>query len=179
MITPSGVNESRRLPGSGAGPSPDRLAIGSEGILGIITEAWMRIQARPVYRASAGVTFPDFQSGANAARHIVQAKLWPANCRVLDPIEAGGAAGLDGSQSLLVLGFESAEVPQDDMLHAAIVIARQSGGVVEEEAIKITDSRTGSGGSEAGRQGAVGNWRDSFVTAPYTRNISMGLVIVA
>ena len=40
MVTPAGVWESRRLPGSGAGPSPDRLAIGSEGILGIITEAW-------------------------------------------------------------------------------------------------------------------------------------------
>ncbi len=47
MVTPSGLWESRRLPGSGAGPSPDRIAIGSEGILGIITEAWMRIQAPP------------------------------------------------------------------------------------------------------------------------------------
>ena len=50
MLTPTGVFESRRLPGSGAGPSPDRLALGSEGILGIITEAWMRIQVRPVHR---------------------------------------------------------------------------------------------------------------------------------
>ena len=44
MITPAGWWESRRLPGSGAGPSPDRMVIGSEGIYGIITEAWMRIQ---------------------------------------------------------------------------------------------------------------------------------------
>ncbi|MQG10528.1 MAG: FAD-binding oxidoreductase, partial [SAR202 cluster bacterium] len=36
MITPTGLWESRRLPGSGAGPSPDRIAIGSEGTLGII-----------------------------------------------------------------------------------------------------------------------------------------------
>jgi alkyldihydroxyacetonephosphate synthase len=42
MVTPKGVIESRRLPGSGAGPSPDRMMIGSEGILGIITQAWMR-----------------------------------------------------------------------------------------------------------------------------------------
>src|SRR5436190_16244259 len=39
-ITPRGVLESRRLPGSGAGPSPDRMLLGSEGILGVITEAW-------------------------------------------------------------------------------------------------------------------------------------------
>jgi alkyldihydroxyacetonephosphate synthase len=30
-VTPRGVWESRRLPGSGAGPSPDRMLIGSEG----------------------------------------------------------------------------------------------------------------------------------------------------
>ena len=47
VVTPRGVVETRRLPGSGAGPSPDRLFIGSEGILGVITEAWMRLQDRP------------------------------------------------------------------------------------------------------------------------------------
>ena len=42
-ITPRGdVWESRRLPGSGAGPSPDRLLLGSEGTLAVITEAWVR-----------------------------------------------------------------------------------------------------------------------------------------
>ena len=49
MLTPNGWWESRRLPGSGAGTSPDRIVIGSEGILGVITEAWMRIQARPTF----------------------------------------------------------------------------------------------------------------------------------
>ena len=174
MVTPAGVWESRRLPGSGAGPSPDRLAIGSEGILGIITEAWMRVQARPQFRASAGVTFPSFQSSVEAARHIVQAKLWPANCRVLDPGEAATAAGLDGKQALLVLGFESAELPQGDLMRAAIGIARDAGGVVDEDAIKISDARR----SDAGRQGAVGNWRDSFLRAPYLRNITVGLGLV-
>ncbi len=174
LVTPSGVWESRRLPGSGAGPSPDRLAIGSEGVLGIITEAWMRIQGRPRYRASAGVTFPSLQTSAEAARHIVQAKLWPANCRVLDPGEAANAAGLDGKQALLVLGFESADVPQGDLMRQAIAIARDCGGSVEEDAIMVSDSQSETA-SGAGRQGAVGNWRDSFIRAPYNRNMTMGL----
>ena len=175
MVTPTGVWESRRLPGSGAGPSPDRLAIGSEGILGIITEAWIRIQSRPKFRASAGVTFSSFQSAAEAARHIVQAKLWPANCRVLDPGEAATATGLDGQQALLVLGFESAELAQGDLMRAAISIARDSGGSVDEDAIKIS----GSQGSTIGRQGSVGHWRDSFIRAPYLKNITAGLGVVA
>ena len=57
-VTPAGDIETRRLPGSGAGPSPDRLLLGSEGILGVITEAWVRVQDRPVHKASAGVTYP-------------------------------------------------------------------------------------------------------------------------
>ena len=55
VVTPKGVIETRRLPGSGAGPSPDRLFIGSEGILGVISQAWMRLQAKPVFRAGGAV----------------------------------------------------------------------------------------------------------------------------
>src|SRR5205807_2540732 len=54
VVTPAGVVETRRLPGSGAGPSPDRLFIGSEGILGVITEAWMRLQDRRTRKAEEG-----------------------------------------------------------------------------------------------------------------------------
>ena len=57
VVTPAGISESRRLPGSGAGPSPDRLFLGSEGALGIITEAWMRLQERPRWRGGASVRF--------------------------------------------------------------------------------------------------------------------------
>src|SRR5439155_12656532 len=69
-ITPTGEWESRRLPGSGAGPSPDRLLIGSEGILGVITEAWVRLQDRPRFRAGASVRFDSFEQGAGAAREL-------------------------------------------------------------------------------------------------------------
>ena len=182
MVTPSGVWESRRLPGSGAGPSPDRMAIGSEGILGIITEAWMRIQARPQYRASAGVTYSSFMAGSEAARRIVQAKLWPANCRLLDPGEAAAAAGLDGSRALLILGFESNELPQDENIRQAVAIARDAGGTIDEADIRISSPGDRSGDASAGdtgRQGAVGAWRNAFLGAPYQRNITTGLGLVA
>ena len=50
VVTPSGNIESRRFPVSGSGPNPDRLFLGSEGALGIITEAWVRLHRRPVFR---------------------------------------------------------------------------------------------------------------------------------
>src|SRR5262249_11161013 len=99
VITPSGTLASRRLPGSGAGPSPDRLFIGSEGTLGIITEAWMRLQDRPTLRSAVSVTFADFLSVARAVRAISQAGLFPANCRLLDPGEAMVAGAGTGAEA--------------------------------------------------------------------------------
>ncbi|MDE3071089.1 MAG: FAD-binding oxidoreductase, partial [Acidobacteriota bacterium] len=59
-LTPVGPWESRRLPGSGAGVSPDRMLAGSEGTLGVITEAWVRVRPRPIHRAGASVHFESF-----------------------------------------------------------------------------------------------------------------------
>jgi alkyldihydroxyacetonephosphate synthase len=172
MLTPSGWWESRRLPGSGAGPSPDRMVIGSEGILGIITEAWMRIQARPRFRATAGVVFDSWLDGTDAVRQLVQAKLWPANLRILDPVEAGRAAGLDGTQALVIIGFESAELSQAANIAAAVELARDSGGHVEDDAVQIDDGT----GAPTGHGGAVGRWRASFIGVDPGTATSMGLL---
>jgi len=159
MLTPRGWWESRRLPGSGAGPSPDRMVMGSEGVLGIITECWLRLQRRPRYRATAGVVFDNWPSGADATRAVVQAKLWPANLRLLDPAEAQLSAGLDGTQCLLIIGFESAEVPQGEFIRQAVAIARSAGGRIEDDAIRVDDGA----GQATGREGAVGAWRQAFI----------------
>jgi alkyldihydroxyacetonephosphate synthase len=172
MLTPSGWWESRRLPGSGAGPSPDRLVIGSEGILGVITEAWMRIQRRPTFRASAGIMFPSWEIGTQAVRQLVQAKLWPANCRILDPFEARRAAGLDGTQALLIVGFESAEVSQRQPIRVAVDLARSAGGIVAEDDIHVDEGR----GEPTGRGGTVGAWRDAFIGVGPGLETSLGLV---
>src|SRR6185295_12307288 len=108
VVTPQGTMESRRLPGSGAGPSPDRVMIGSEGILGIITQAWMRLQDRPTFRAGGAVRFADFFTAARAVRAVSQAGLYPSNGRILDPAEAYNTGAADGSAAIMVLAFESA-----------------------------------------------------------------------
>ena len=111
VVTPAGVCESRRLPGSGAGPSPDRLFLGSEGTLGVITEAWMRLQHRPRWQVTASVTFDQYPRAVAATRAIAQAGLYPATCRLLDPAEAFLNADTAISGGLLVLAFESADQP--------------------------------------------------------------------
>ena len=167
-ITPTGTVESRRLPGSGAGPSPDRLWIGSEGALGIVTEAWMRLQDRPRFRASTSVLFPGiggFLRGAQAVRALSQSGLYPTNCRLLDAGEARISGAGDGSAAILVLGFESADHPLDTWLSRALELVRDvGGGIPEDPGHTRTDQ-------DAGREGAAGAWRRTFLDAPYLRDV--------
>jgi alkyldihydroxyacetonephosphate synthase len=166
-VTPRGVLETRRLPGDGAGVSADRLLIGSEGALGVITEAWMRLQDRPGFRASSSVLFDDFSGAWQAVRAIAQSGLWPANCRLLDPTEALISGAGDGSASVLIVTFESADHPVDGSLARALELVRDFGGVVPE-----------SSGPDANRSGAAGLWRDAFIRGGHFHDayVRMGLV---
>ncbi len=162
VVTPSGIVETRRLPGSGAGPSPDRLFIGSEGALGVITEAWMRLQHRPKYRASLGVAFDDFYRAADAVRAISQAGLFPANLRLLDSMEAFLNGAGDGQHAVVVLAFESADHPVDAWLDRGLDICAEYRGEFD---------KASAGAEAAPRAGASGAWRDAFIRMPYFREV--------
>ena len=127
-ITPRGAWESRRLPGSGAGPSPDRVLIGSEGILGTIAEAWVRVRPRPRSRRPVGSSSVTSSPPRGAVREISQSGLHPSNCRLLDALEAGTTGAGTGETNLMILGFESAHHPVEDPMRIAIEIAREHGG---------------------------------------------------
>jgi alkyldihydroxyacetonephosphate synthase len=165
-LTPVGPWESRRLPGSGAGPSPDRMLIGSEGILGVITEAWVRVQPRPSHRASRGVRFASFLRGAEAVRELSQSGLMPANCRLVDPLEAQQTGAGDGSHALLVLGFESTDHDVGDALARGLAICRGHGGEWDEPAA--------DGGGDS-----VGAWREAFLRMPYLRDMLMRMGVLS
>ena len=158
-ITPTGEWESRRLPGSGAGPSPDRLLVGSEGTLGVITRAWVRVRRRPRWKASASVRFDSFEQGATAVREISQSGLWPSNCRLLDPGEAALMGG--EAKTMLVLGFESAEHPLDAWLDRALECCTDHGGHWSSEQRVATPSAD---------DGGAGTWRNLFMQMPYLRD---------
>jgi alkyldihydroxyacetonephosphate synthase len=167
VVTPQGVLESRRLPGSGAGPSPDRLFLGSEGILGIITEAWVRLQERPRFRAGGAVRFKDFFTAARALRAISQAGLYPANCRILDPAEAYNTGAGDGTTAIMVLAFESADHALEPWMARALECCADHGGVAES-----------GGTADAHREGAAGRWRNAFIRMPYARErtVTRGII---
>ena len=162
MVTPQGVWDSFRLPGSGAGPSPDRLAIGSEGSLGVITEAWMRLQDRPRFRAGTSVTFDTFENAWGAVRAISQAGLYPSNLRLLDRVEAQTTGAGDGTRDVMVLAFESADHDVAPWMARALECTRDHGGAPD------TGQLEAAGGH---REGASGAWRNAFIRMPFFREI--------
>jgi alkyldihydroxyacetonephosphate synthase len=145
VVTARGPVETRRLPASGAGPDANRLFCGSEGALGVIVDAWLRVQKRPERRAAAAAAFPTFLAGAEGVRRIVQAGLQPAACRLLDPVEALTSGSGDGSAAVLVLGFEASGFDPAPLLADALGLA---------------------GGSRLERE-AGGRWREAFLRLPY------------
>jgi alkyldihydroxyacetonephosphate synthase len=173
-VTPNGIWESRRLPGSGAGVSPDRLLIGSEGILGMITEAWMRVRPRPERRASAAVEFDSFGAGAEAVRRLSQAGLYPTNCRLIDAREAAFTGAGNGSKTLLMLGFESAGHDVEPWMSLALDCCADHGGRWERR-----EGRGSSGENQTERGGAVGSWREAFLRAPYLRDTFVAIGVLS
>ena len=174
-VTLDGDWESRRLPGSGAGPSPDRMLVGSEGILGVITDAWVRVRERPMEKVSCGVAYDDFEAGAEAVREISQSGLNPSNCRLLDAVESDTTSAGPPGSALLVLGFESAHVPVEDPMSLALDICRNHGG----EPGELKRSGAQPPGPEARRESPapsepggdpVNAWRHAFLFAPYLRD---------
>jgi len=172
-ITPKGVWESRRLPGSGAGPSPDRLMLGSEGIFGVITEAWMRVRPRPVFRATASAYFGDYGRAVEAVRALSQSGLYPSNCRLLDKREAAlNAVTMDGTH-VLVVAFESPDHPIQPWMERALELVADHGGTCPKGPV-YREGEARSGGNDG-----AGLWRDAFIDAPYLLNImaSMGVIV--
>jgi alkyldihydroxyacetonephosphate synthase len=159
LVTPAGAVETRRLPASGAGPSPERMFIGSEGILGVITQAWMRVQERPKFRAGKTVLFKDFLAAARAVRAISQAGLYPSNCRILDPREAYNTGAGDGRAAIMVLAFESADHALEAWMQRALECCADHGGVPEDA----------TSATAPPAPGAAERWRTAFIRMPYAR----------
>jgi alkyldihydroxyacetonephosphate synthase len=162
------------------------MLLGSEGILAVIVDAWVRVRERPREKVSAAVAFDDFASGAEAVREISQAGLYPSNCRLLDAVESETSSAGPPGKAILVLGFESAHHPVEDSLALAIDAAAAHGGEPGEVKRQSSTSRVApdrgalaSPGPEARRDAPapsapgddpVNAWRHAFLFAPYLRD---------
>lgn len=167
VLLPDGREAATRaLPASSVAIDPNRLWAGSEGMLGVIADVRLRVVADPPHRANQGIGFDDFESALAAARALLQADVWPAQMRVLDPYEhfvSGAMGGRPGQGALMILGFEGERADLVDAhATAAEEIVRAHGGEPRPKSDK--------GGSD---------WRDTFFAQPYLRDALLDYAVLA
>ena len=135
LAHPEGILARPSVPAAAAGPDLVQMVVGSEGTLGVITQAVLRLLARPEVRDYRGYLLPSFAEGVQAARELMQADIAPAVLRLSDECEdriqpgpAGAlrrvsrlpssvpAAGISAAKastsdsgSIMILGFEGSE----------------------------------------------------------------------
>lgn len=84
LATPRGLMEVAPVPAQAVGPSLKELVVGSEGILGVITEATVKIHRLPALRDYRGFLVPTFEAGMQVIRELLRHDLRPATVRLSD-----------------------------------------------------------------------------------------------
>lgn len=169
VATPVGDFDLGRAPGSAAGPDLRQLFIGSEGILGIITEITLRIRRLPVDSRYEGVMFPSYEVGLDAIREMVARRATADVVRLSDPqetltnltmaVEGAKATALDrylklrkvSGGALAILGWEGSRTQIGSRRSETWRVLRGHGGV--------------SLGAQVGR-----GWEKSRFSGPYLRD---------
>ncbi len=168
--TPTGTLELPALPASGAGPDLRQLVLGSEGRLGVVTQAIVRVRPVPAHEAFHAVVFDDWAGAVAAARAIAQAGLAVSMVRASDADETavsfalgGGSRGsaiLDrglrllgrgAGRCMMVFGVTGTRRATLEAAAEAYVLARAHGGL--------------PAGTPIGAR-----WRQNRFRGPYLRN---------
>lgn len=89
VVLPGKVVQLRPLPSTSTGPSVREMIIGSEGRLGVITQAWVHVHRLPENREVIAYLFPNWAAGLAAMREISTSDAEPSITRVSDAAETG------------------------------------------------------------------------------------------
>ena len=88
LITPQGtIEQVEALPRTSMGMQPQYLIFGSEGNLGLITKAVLKIHKLPEVKKYGSIVFPDFASGVSFLYDISQEGVLPTSVRVVDNVQ--------------------------------------------------------------------------------------------
>jgi alkyldihydroxyacetonephosphate synthase len=154
-------------PRAAVGPDLNQLFVGSEGTLGIITGARLRLHPAPTHERRLAFTVPTFEDGLDSMRRILQRGATPAVLRLYDPAEADRTYHTGDRALLLVLDEGDGEIvdttmelvaevcrdhPRADDAHVAHWMERRN----DVAALEALISR----GYVVDTMEVVGRWRD-------------------
>ncbi|MCX8062614.1 MAG: FAD-binding oxidoreductase [Anaerolineales bacterium] len=170
LETPLGSLDLPPLPASAAGPDLRHLVLGSEGRLGILTRAIVRVRPLPEAESFYGVFFPHWEGGVQAVRSLVQEGIGLSMLRLSNAVETQSTLALSGkdrllpwierglnalgygqARCLLIFGVTGDKATVGRLARHAFALCRKWGGLFT--------------GSMIGKQ-----WRKTRFLTPYLRN---------
>lgn len=133
VVLPNGdIIHTKTAPKTATGPNINHIFIGSEGTLGVITQASFRIWPYPERESTHVIEFPNVLSGLDALRRIMQAEIKPSIVRLYDELESaalrGKSAGDESNPCLLILIFHGSEDAVQLEQSKALQLCQETGG---------------------------------------------------
>ena len=175
VCLPNGTyHQTSSFPNSSVGPDPNAIWAGSEGTLGIITDAWLQVVDIPEASAQATLICKSFEQALDVVRLIVQSDLRPTQCRALDPVESMLSAILDpkftgAGQAIVLLGYEGQDPDWvQTQLDQTIKLIKNNGGDVQ---VKKADPGQ--------RSTQTSSWKSTFFRQPYIRDALLDIGILS
>jgi alkyldihydroxyacetonephosphate synthase len=174
MVTPAGEVVVRPVPASAAGPALRDLLVGSEGVLGVITEVTLGVRRRPAARRYEAWSFRSLGEGVEAFRVLEQAGAAPDVARLSDPAETRLSLALSASVGRLttavrVVGDRYLRMRGHGGGCLAIVGFEGAERAVGRRRARVARVLRRGGGLPLGRRPG-GAWLRSRFRAPYLRD---------
>lgn len=170
LEAPAGTLIMPPFPASAAGPDLRELILGSEGRLGIITEATVRVARLPEVEAFHAIFFPDWNSIQAAARAIVQARLPLSMLRASTPAETETTLALAGHERLIGMLEGLLALRKIAEGKCMLLVGFTGGeGVVKAARQETLSIASDHGGIHVGQTFGK-EWHKSRFRTPYLRN---------
>ena len=170
LVSPIGDIELPPFPASAAGPDLKQIILGSEGRLGIISQAIVQLQSLPQFEDFYGIFFRDWEDGVNAVKEIAQKGIQLSMLRLSDPQETETTLVLSGKGNLLpYVDFGLSKLgygEQRCLLIMGVTGDKTSSLKAKSAALRVCRKFRGLyTGNYVGK-----SWRKSRFLAPYLRN---------
>ncbi len=175
IITPSGIIEDIGFPRHACGPDFQHLFLGSEGTLGIIAQAKLRIHKKPEKYFWKIALFRNFENGSEALREIIQSGIHPAIARLSDAAETQVSSLIGHTekglmqkliQSAMKSWLKSKGYTEPCVLMMRFAVRNESDYTAAKAAVQISEKY----GAQKMPSSLAANWENSRFSLPYLRD---------
>lgn len=171
LETPAGPLElPATFPASAAGPDLRELVLGSEGRLGILTEATVRVTPLPEKETFHAVFFPNFEAGRTAVREIVQAGIPLSMLRLSTAMETETTLAMAGHETLLGALKKYLALRGAGDERCMLIVGVTGSETLTDAASKATFDITGKHSGVYATQTFGKTWHKNRFRSPYLRN---------